>query len=116
MEADTYAPTAQGAQNQKIVVIQNPESIKEFSARNRNYFPVDVPEDFDPFYGTKTLLIVLADSKMPTFVENGLIILAVLVNAAHAVGVGSCRIHRAGEEFASEKGNELLREWELGKL
>lgn len=48
---------------------------------------------------------------MPTFVEDGLIILAVLVNAAHAVGIGSCRIHRAGDEFASEKGNELLREW-----
>ena len=60
-------------------------------------------------------MIVLADSKMPTFVEDGLIILAVLVNAAHAVGIGSCRIHRAGDEFASEKGNELLREWGIGK-
>ena len=52
---------------------------------------------------------------MPTFVEDGLIILAVLVNAAHAVGIGSCRIHRAGDEFASEKGNELLRELGIGK-
>ena len=79
LEAGTYAPTGQGLQSPKIVVIQNPETIKEFSAWNRSYFPIDVP--------------------------------AVLVNAAHAVGVGSCWIHRAREEFASEKGKELLKEW-----
>ena len=111
LEAGTYAPTGQGLQSPKIVVIQNPETIKEFSAQNRSYFPIDVPEDMDPFYGAKTLLIVLADSERPTYVEDGSSILAVLVNAAHAVGVGSCWIHRAREEFASDKGKELLKEW-----
>ncbi len=111
LEAGTYAPTGRGLQSPKIVVIQNPESIKEFSAWNRSYFPVDVPEDMDPLYGAKTLLIVLADSEIPTYVEDGCSVLAVLVNAAHAVGVGSCWIHRAREEFSSEKGKELLKEW-----
>jgi nitroreductase len=111
LEAGTYAPTGRGLQSPKIVVIQNPETIKEFSAWNRSYFPVDVPEDMDPLYGAKTLLIVLADSEVPTYVEDGASVLAVLVNAAHAVGVGSCWIHRAREEFASEKGKELLKEW-----
>ena len=111
LEAGTYAPTGQGLQSPKIVVIQNPETIKEFSAWNRSYFPIDVPEDMDPFYGVKTLLIVLADSERPTYVEDGSSVLAVLVNAAHAVGVGSCWIHRAREEFASDKGKELLKEW-----
>ena len=111
LEAGTYAPTGQGLQSPKIVVIQNPETIKEFSAWNRSYFPIDVPEDMDPFYGAKTLLIVLADSERPTYVEDGSSVLAVLVNAAHAVGVGSCWIHRAREEFASDKGKELLKEW-----
>ena len=32
LEAGTYAPTGQGLQSPKIVVIQNPETIKEFSA------------------------------------------------------------------------------------
>ena len=70
LETGTYAPTARGMQSPKIVVIQNPETIKELSAWNRSYFPVDVPEDMDPFYGAKTILIVLADGKMPTFVED----------------------------------------------
>ena len=111
LEAGTYAPTARGAQSPKIIVIQKSETIKEFSQWNKKFFPSDVPDDFDPFYGAKTLLIVLADSKMPTFVEDGSSVLAVLVNAAHAVGVASCWIHRAREEFASPKGKEFLKEW-----
>ena len=111
LEAGTYAPTGRGLQSPKIVVIQNPETIKELSAWNRSFFPVPVPEDLDPFYGCKTLLIVLADSEIPTYVEDGCSVLSVLVNAAHAVGVGSCWIHRAREEFSSEKGKELLKEW-----
>ena len=113
LEAGTYAPTARGLQSPKIVVIQNPETIKEFSEWNRSYFPVEMPEDMDPFYGAPTVLIVLADSEVPTFVEDGSSVLAVLVNAAHAIGIGSCWIHRARDEFASEKGKTLLKEWRI---
>ena len=34
-----------------------------------------------------------------------------LMLAAHAVGVDSCWIHRAKEEFESAEGKELLKEW-----
>ena len=111
LETATYAPTARGAQSPKIIVIQNPETINEFSKWNRSYFPVEVSEDMDPFYGGKTLLIVLANSEMPTYVEDGSSVLTVLVNAAHAIGIGSCWIHRAREEFSSPKGKELLKKW-----
>ena len=111
LEAGTYAPTGRGAQSPKIVVIQNEDTIKELSAWNRSFFPTEMPEDMDPFYGGKTLLIVLADSELPTYVEDGASVLAVLVNAAHAVGVGSCWIHRARDEFASPEGKKLLKEW-----
>ena len=103
LEAGTYAPTARGMQSPKIVVIQNPETIKELSAWNRTFFPTEVPDDLDPFYGAKTLLIVLADGEVPTWKEDGSSVLTVLVNAAHAVGVGSCWIHRAYDEFQSDR-------------
>ena len=90
LEAGTYAPTGRGSQSPKIVVIQNQDTIRELSAWNRSFFPVEMPEDMDPFYGGKTLLIVLADSELPTWKEDGSSVLAVLVNAAHAIGVGSC--------------------------
>ena len=31
-----------------------------------------------------------------------------LMNAAHALGIGSCWIHRAKEEFDSEEGKAIL--------
>lgn len=111
LEAGTYAPTGRGLQSPKIVVIQDADKIRELSEWNRSFFPIEVPDDLDPFYGAKTLLIVLADSEIPTYAEDGASVLAVLVNAAHAVGVGSCWIHRAREEFSSKKGKEMLKEW-----
>ena len=111
LEAGTYAPTGRGLQSPKIVVVENEEKIRELSDWNRSFFPTEVPDDLDPFYGAKTLLIVLADSEIPTWIEDGSSVLAVLVNAAHAIGVGSCWIHRARDEFSSKKGKELLKEW-----
>lgn len=103
LEAGTYAPTGRGLQAPKIVVIQNPDTIKELSAWNRSFFPTEMPEDMDPFYGAKTLLIVLADSEVPTWKEGGSSVLAVLFNAAHAIGVGSCWIHRAYDDSKARK-------------
>ena len=36
-----------------------------------------------------------------------------MLNAAHSLGLGSCWIHRAKEEFDSEEGKALLKEWGL---
>ena len=115
LRAGTYAPTGAGRQSPKIIVIQDENKIKEFSKWNAEYFP-NIPDRFDPFYSAKTLLIVLADSEIPTYVEDGSSVLSVLVNAAHALGVGSCWIHRARDEFASDKGKELLKEWNIPEI
>lgn len=63
LEAGTYAPTALGMQSPKIIVIQNPETINEFSDWNRSYYPIDVPDDLDPFYGAKTNINCLSKWK-----------------------------------------------------
>ena len=36
-----------------------------------------------------------------------------LMAAAHSLGVGSCWIHRAKEEFEREEGKALLKKWGL---
>ena len=36
---------------------------------------------------------------------------AAIVVALYAVGVGSCWIHRAREEFESDEGRALLKQW-----
>ena len=63
----------------------------------------------DPFYGAPVVIVVLADRNVPTYLYDGSLVLGNLMNAAHALGVGSCWIHRAREEFESEEGRELLK-------
>ena len=66
-------------------------------------------ESFDPFYGAQELLIVLANKAMPTYLYDGTLVLGNLMNAAADLGVDSCWIHRAKEEFETQEGKELLK-------
>lgn len=107
LEAGSYAPTGMGLQSPKIVVVQKPELIKKLSQMNA----VVMGTDKDPFYGAPTVLVVLADPRRSTFVEDGSLVMGNLMNAAYAVGLGSCWIHRAREVFESPEGKELLTQW-----
>ena len=107
LEAGTYAPTGMGMQSPKIVVVQDKETRDYLSELNAKY----LGSDSDPFYGAPTVLVVLASKDRPTCVEDGSLVLGNLMNAAYAVGVGSCWIHRAREVFDSEEGKALLKKW-----
>ena len=117
LEAGTYAPTGMGAQSPKIVLIKDQDTIKKISKWNASFFPEEAkanfPEDFDPFYGAMILAIVLADSNIPTHVEDGSLVMGNMLNAAYPLGVGACWIHRAREEFDSLQGKELLKVWNI---
>lgn len=107
LEAGTYAPTGMGAQSPLILVIQDAAVIAKLSGLNATVMGTDS----DPFYGAPTLLVVLADRKRPTCVEDGSLVMGNLMNAAHAVGVDSCWIHRAREVFEGDEGRAMLRQW-----
>ena len=111
LEAGTYAPTGKNMQVPVIVAVQDAETIKQLSRMNAAIMGVDM----DPFYGAPTVLIVLADPAMPTYVHDGALVMGNLMNAAQAVGVDSCYIFRAKEMFESEEGKTLLRKWGLGE-
>ena len=65
--------------------------------------------DIDPFYGAPELLVVLANKEMPTYVCDGSLVMGNMMNAAADLGVASCWIHRAKEEFESEEGKAILK-------
>ena len=108
LEAGTYAPTGRGAQAPIIVVVQDKETIAALSRQNAAI--MGNPEAA-PFYGAPTVLIVLADKSRPTYLYDGSCVMDNLLNAAQAVGLGACWIHRAKEEFESEEGKALLKQW-----
>lgn len=108
LRAGTYAATGMNRQSPIIVAVQNPETIKMLSAMNA---AVMGREGSDPFYGAPTVVIVLADPNVRTYVEDGSLVIGNMMNAAFALGVDSCWIHRAKEVFATEEGRTLLKEW-----
>ena len=108
LEAGTYAPTGMGKQSPVIVAVQDKDAIE--TLRKMNAAILGAPEA-DPFYGAPTVLVVLADRSRPTYLYDGSCVMANLLNAAHAVGLGSCWIHRAREEFDSDEGRALLKQW-----
>ena len=107
LEAGTYAATGIGMQSPIMVVVQDSEMIAKLSKMNAAVMGVNS----DPFYGAPTVVIVLADAERGTCVEDGSLVMGNLMNAAYAVGVDSCWIHRAREVFATEEGKALLKEW-----
>ena len=56
------------------------------------------------------LILVIADKSRDTAVYDGSLALGYMMLKAHELGVGSCWIHRAKEEFESEEGKAILRE------
>ena len=107
IEAGTYAATGMGKQSPIIVAVTNKELRDKLSAMNAKIMGVNS----DPFYGAPVVLIVLADKSRPTYLYDGSLVMGNLMNAAHSLGIGSCWIHRAKEEFESEEGKALLKKW-----
>lgn len=107
LEAGTYAPTGMNRQAPVIVAIQDPDTVKLVSKLNAAVMGADT----DPFYGAPTVVVVLADPAVRTYLHDGALVMGNLMNAAHAVGVDSCYIFRAKEVFETEEGKALLRQW-----
>lgn len=102
-----YAASGHGWQSAKMVVIQNPETIAKLSKWNAQILGVKS----DPFYGAPTIILVLADAAKPTAVQDGSLVLGNMMLAAHALGLASCWINRAKEEFDTDEGKALLKQW-----
>ena len=112
LEAGLWAPSGMGQQPVVFVAVQDPETREQLRKMNASIMG---DPDMDPFYGAPTIVVVLADTGRPTYVEDGSLAMGNLMNAAQAVGLGSCWIHRAKEEFESEEGKKLLEKWGLGE-
>ena len=105
LEAGTYAPTAMGMQKPIIIAITDKKVRDEVSRENARIMG---REGVDPFYGAPVILLVAVEN-YPNAVYDGSCVMDNLLNAAWAMGVGSCWIHRAKEELESDFGKKLLK-------
>ena len=109
LEAGLYAPTGMNRQNVIMVAVRDQETRDQMMRINAAV----MGSQNDPFYGAPCVIVVLGDPEVYPVVENGSLVLGNLMNAAHALGLGSCWIHRAKQTFETEEGKELLRTWGL---
>ena len=107
LKAGIYAPTGMNLQSPIIVAVQNKEEIAALSKMNASFWTAKV----DPFYGAPTVLVVLGERDSRFAAQDGSLVMGNLMNAAHAVGLGSCWINRAREVFDSDEGKALLKKW-----
>jgi len=111
LEAGMYAPSGKGRQSVTMVVVQDATILAKLSTMNAHI----MGKNIDPFYGAPTVIIVFSDPDSGTItpVEDGTLVIGNLMNAATSLGIGSCWIHRAKQEFDSEEGKQLLSDWGL---
>ena len=116
IEAGLYAANGMGKQAVITVAITDKKVRDQLSADNCKIG--GCKEGVDPFYGAPAILVVLADKNCPTRVYDGSLVMGNMMLAAHSLGLGSIWIHRAKEEFETEKWQRFLSdigvagEWE----
>ena len=106
IEAGTFAATGGGRQSPIIIAVKNRKTRDKLSKLNADIMGAET----DPFYGAPLVLIVLADRSSSTYLYDGSLVMGNLMLAAHALGLGSCWIHRAKEEFDRPEGKEILKD------
>lgn len=107
LRAGTCAPSGMNRQSPIIVAVRRREDIERMSRLNAEIMGTDS----DPFFGAPVVLVVLADAKSPHAVQDGSLVMGNLMNAAHALGLGSCWVNRARELFDMPEGKALLEKW-----
>lgn len=107
IEAGLYAASGHGTQEVIIVAVTNKAVRDKLAQMNREILGTNS----DSFYGAPVVLVVLGPKSNKLTPYDGSLVIGNLMQAAHAVGLGSCWINRAKEEFASEEGKQLLKEW-----
>lgn len=109
LEAGTYAPTSRGLQSPYIVAVQN-DIVKEYLAEmNARIMGVTS----NPYYDAPTYILVFVPADAPNGIQDASLVMENMMLAAHAIGLGSCWIHREREMFETDEGKELMHQWHL---
>ena len=105
IRAGMFAPSGMNRQSAVMLVIQDKDVISKLSKLNAEVMGASA----DPFFGAPTVIVVLADKNVRTYVEDGSLVMGNMMNAAYSLGLDSCWVHRAREVMNSEYGRELIK-------
>ena len=106
IHAGLCAASGMNFQDSIIVAVTDPELRAQLVEMNRAVIGPNAGPD--PFYGAPVVLIVLVAAERAS-IYDGSMVIGNMMLAAHALDLGSCWVHRAQEEFASEEGKAILK-------
>lgn len=107
VKAGLKAPSAMNMQSPIFLVIKDKDLRDEIERLNAKI--AFGRYDGKPFYNAPVVIVVLYNKDNRNGIYDGSLAIANMLNAAYALGLGACWIHRAKEEFESEEGKEILR-------
>ncbi len=110
VRAGLLAPTGRRRQCTVIVRVKDPGLMQEIRRVNAEILGTPPPgRPADPFYGAPVILLVIASrQESNTGVYDGSLALGNMMLKAHELGLASCWIHRAKEEFEGPLGAKIL--------
>ena len=104
VEAGLLAPSGRNIKPEELIVVTDPKLLTQLSQCRK--------AGSQMLEGAGACIIVLGDEdKTDVWVEDCSNVILTMHYMASSLGLGSCWINRAKEEFASEEGKQLLKEW-----
>ncbi len=100
----TMAPSALNRQSASIVYLKNKDLVEKL----RNNLIEFVGRD--PFYGAKTIILVIANKQSRFNLQDGSCVLENMFIAATSLDVSSCWINCLHDYFATGEGNKFKKE------
>ena len=129
LEAGNYAPNAGGGQRSMMVAVHNAEltakigrmNLAKFdrSALSGSYVSKEQPSCIDNpalkngFYDAPAVIAIFCQKNFLFRVADAFCIAENMILQATELGISSCIISRGEETFASDEGQELLKNWNI---
>ncbi len=107
ISAGVCAPSGRNLQSAIIVAVTNPEDVSTLSHLNAKVRG----NEGEGYYGAPAVLLVLAEADSPYKIQDGSLVMGNLMNAAHAIGLGTCWINKLDLVFELPEGKALLKKW-----
>ena len=129
MQAGEYAPSAGGGQRSAFVGVRNAALVRELGRMNMARFDrshlagsyvsreqpstIDDPRITDGFYGAPCVVCLFGQANFAFKVADAYCAAENMVLQATELGVSSCIVSRGPETFANDRGQELMRAWNV---
>ncbi|MCI8965050.1 MAG: nitroreductase family protein [Clostridia bacterium] len=109
LECGSYAPSGMNMQSYVFIAIQNEEIMHEIIDECMKLRKISS----SPFYGAPTIILVFANSEVPTYIKDAVSAMENIQLATTSLGLGACFINCVQDLFDTENGTQIKEKLEI---